>query len=83
MFCAADECTCCFGMRGNVDCSTDNRIGLGDITTLISYVYIAPIPLCCPESADVNGDGTEPNLTDITRLIDYVYVSGREPAPCP
>jgi hypothetical protein len=73
----------CFGLTGNVDCSSDDRVGLSDVTRLIDYVYISRRPLCCPDKANTDGspDGNI-NLADIARLIDYIYLTHRETAYC-
>jgi len=81
-------CSCCGvytgGYTGNTNCDVEGKLNLGDITTLITRVYIEPeTPLCCEENGDVNGDGKdEPNLSDITTLIDVIYVSGGQTSLC-
>jgi len=68
---------------GNVDGSTDGKVNLGDITSLISYVYLDGPPPPIPELANLDGspDG-KLNLTDITKLICLVYLDGCQIA-CP
>jgi hypothetical protein len=64
------------------DLDGDGKVNLGDITRMISFVYVggeAPDPTV---SANVNGseDG-KINLGDITRLISHVYVDS-SPLDC-
>ena len=70
---------------GNVDASEDGRVNLGDITFLISTIYLGGPSPEIPELANVDGspDGRL-NLTDITRLICMVYLDGcvAECPPC-
>ncbi len=82
---ACEEC-CGFwtgGFSGNTNCSTDGKITLSDISTLIDRVYISKLALCCEENGNTNGslDG-EITLSDITRLIDKVYISKDQTASC-
>jgi hypothetical protein len=68
---------------GNVDCSSDGKRNLADITRLIDRVYISKNELCCEENGNVDGDAEgKKNLADITRLIDHVYISKAETAAC-
>ena len=67
------------------DVNADDLINLGDILSLITYLYLdppgpAPEPL---ESGDVNADGLI-NLADILKLIEYLYVEpfGEPPLDC-
>ena len=74
---------CCFGSRGNADCSFDEDPDISDITRIIDYLYLSHEALCCPEEADVDGSGGEPDVADITRLIDYLYLSHKVNLSCP
>ena len=82
-----DACECCGlytgGRTGNVDCSTDGKRNLSDITRLIDFVYITHAPLCCKQEANTDGsiDG-KITLSDVTWLIDHVYVTHKETAVC-
>ena len=81
-----DACCCGYfvaGMTGNVNCDTEGRINLSDITELIDHIYITGGPLCCRKAANVSGDAMEVlNLSDITALTDFVYLGGDNPAQC-
>jgi hypothetical protein len=75
-----DAC-CCTGTTGNVDCDLGNGIDISDLSTLIDYLYITFTPLCCPASANVDGQpGVD--IADLSALIDYLYISFTSPANC-
>jgi hypothetical protein len=76
---------CCEGITGNVDGDPEDVVDIGDLTALISYLYIPPnsAPNCL---AEANMDGDAQSLIDIgdlTSLVDYLYISGNLPADCP
>lgn len=71
------------GYTGNVDCSSDGKRNLADITRLIDRVYISKLPLDDETSGNIDGDSdSKVNLADITRLVDHVYISKEECATC-
>jgi hypothetical protein len=71
------------GLTGNCNCSSDGKLTLTDITTLIDHVYISRVPLCCHANGNVDGSANcELTLSDITTLIDAVYISKTPPADC-
>ncbi len=75
-----DAC-CCIGTTGNVDCDLANGIDIADLSALIDYLYITFSPLCCPSSANVDGQpGVD--IADLSALIDYLYISFTLPANC-
>ena len=67
------DTSCCVGMRGNVDCSIDNQVSLGDLTALQDILFNGA-PICCEEETDIDGD-THVSLGDLTALIDYLFIS--------
>jgi hypothetical protein len=80
-----ESASCCANITGNVDGDEAELIDIGDLTALISYMYIPPNPepLCLPE-ANIDGD---PELLvdigDLTALISYLYIPPNpEPATC-
>ncbi|HUV29614.1 MAG TPA: prenyltransferase/squalene oxidase repeat-containing protein [Acidobacteriota bacterium] len=77
--------SCCIGLTGNIDCDPAEVVDIGDLTALIRYLFIPPIPtLCCPEEANVDGDleGII-DIGDLTALIAYLFISPNpDPAPC-
>lgn len=87
----AGVCSCCGiytgGFPGNVNCDTEGKRNLADITKLIECIYISPLTyvecLCCPASANINADEQKKyNLADITKLIDHVYISKAQTPAC-
>ena len=72
------------GLTGNIDCDTEGKYALADITRLIDFVYLSKQPLCCNANGNLDGssDG-KINLSDITRLIDRVYLSRNPTVACP
>ncbi len=74
------ETGCCgaytSGYTGNCNCSTDGKLTLSDITTLIDHVYINKTPLCCHANGNTNGSSDcKLTLSDITTLIDTIYIN--------
>lgn len=73
---------CCAGLAGNVDCDSNDNIDVGDLTTLISHLFVNFEELCCLNEA--NADGLAGiDVGDLTRLIDYLFISFAPPTPCP
>ncbi len=86
-FLAQEPDICCGintgGITGNVNCGSDGKMTLSDITRLIDRVYISKLPLCCEASGNTNGSvDCNITLSDITVLIDAVYISKTPPAEC-
>ena len=81
-----DACCCgafTSGQTGNIDCDSEGRYTLSDITRLIDFVYITHEPLCCRMSGNTNGDPEgKITLDDVTRLIDFIYISHTATAAC-
>jgi hypothetical protein len=81
-----DTIACCSGITGNVDYDSENNIDIGDLTALISYLYIPPNPApVCMREANVDGDVEGLiDIGDLTALISYLYVPPNPvPAACP
>jgi hypothetical protein len=77
---------CCAGFRGNVDFDPGNIVDIGDLTALISFLYIPPNPQpICMVEANVDGDlAGLVDIGDLTALIAYLYIPPNpEPAICP
>ncbi|UCC43602.1 MAG: hypothetical protein JSU65_10740 [Candidatus Zixiibacteriota bacterium] len=76
---------CCAGMRGNVNFDELDEVDIGDLTALISYLFIPPNPEpACLDEANVNGDteGTV-DIGDLTSLIGYLFIPPNvEPTAC-
>jgi hypothetical protein len=78
--------SCCVGITGNVDGDNAETIDIGDLTALISYLYIPPNPEPpCMEEADIDGaPGNLVDIGDLTALISYLYIPPNPPpADCP
>ncbi|HUV31738.1 MAG TPA: dockerin type I domain-containing protein [Acidobacteriota bacterium] len=80
--CVDPRITCCYQLTGNIDCDAAEIVDIGDLTALIRYLFIPPIPtLCCPEEANVDGDAAGIiDIGDLTGLIAYLFIS---PNPLP
>lgn len=75
---------CCVGLTGNVDCDPEGVVDIGDVTALITHLFINLKPLCCTEQGNV--DGLFPMLVDIgdlTALIASLFISLTPPPACP
>ena len=76
------SCTCCKGIRGNINGDTLETIDISDLTTLVNYMFKhGPEPPCMDE-ADVNGDHSQ-NIEDLTYLVGYMFRKGADPVGCP
>ena len=73
--------SCCQGGTGNVDCDPANSVDISDLSALIDNLYISLQPLCCPASANIDGQpGVD--ISDLSALIDFLYISFATPALC-
>ena len=67
--------SCCTGMTGNVDCSPDDNVDIGDLTVLIDNLFLSNTPLCCNGEANCDGDPTgNVDIGDLTALIYYLFI---------
>lgn len=73
---------CCLGERGNVNCDSNGDINLTDVSTLAAMLFVTFEPACCPEAADVTGDGVT-NLSDLTLLVNHLFLTFEPTASCP
>lgn len=72
---------CCVGLTGNVDCDPGSGIDISDLSALVDNLYISLMPLCCPATANIDGQpGID--ISDLSALIDYLYISFTPPAAC-
>lgn len=77
-----DIYSCCDGMRGNIDCSSDNLITISDLVYLAGYMFGGePAPLDMA-TADFFDDG-QVDIADLVYLVDYMFTGGIPPADCP
>jgi hypothetical protein len=78
----ASLCACCNGIRGNINGDIDEQINVNDLVYLVTYMFQdGPAPLCL-EEADIDGDGTGPDVSDLIYLVTYMFSSGPAPAGC-
>jgi hypothetical protein len=71
-------------MVGNVDCSDDEVIDIGDITAMIRYLFIDFEMLPCPMEANADGDPDGSiDVGDLTAMIDFFFISGTPLPNCP
>jgi hypothetical protein len=80
------EGSCCIAITGNIDADCEEICDIGDLTALISYLYIPPNPMPdCFEEGNIDGDVDGlVDIGDLTALISYLYIPPNPPpAPCP
>ncbi|UCC43930.1 MAG: SMP-30/gluconolactonase/LRE family protein [Candidatus Zixiibacteriota bacterium] len=75
-----DAC-CCIGLTGNVDYDPGDNIDIGDLTTLIDYLFISYEEPVCSAEANINGQG-EIDIGDLTALVDFLFISYTPPVAC-
>jgi hypothetical protein len=74
--------SCCRGIVGDVNGDLGYEPTIGDVSMLISHLFVDGYPIECFLEADINQSGgigaTSSDLTigDISMLIDYLFVSG-------
>ncbi|MFQ5654518.1 MAG: hypothetical protein ACE5GW_07285 [Planctomycetota bacterium] len=64
-------------LRGDVN--YDGHLGLDDAQLLIVSVVDPDTTLSCPDSGDVNDDGSA-NVADVVYLLNHLYAGGEPPA---
>jgi hypothetical protein len=86
LFRMAESCCDADGLSGNVDGDSNALIDIGDLTALISYLYIPPNPPpACMDEGNLDGDVDGlVDIGDLTALISYLYIPPNPlPALCP
>ncbi|HUV29480.1 MAG TPA: hypothetical protein VMY05_00115 [Acidobacteriota bacterium] len=74
---------CCLGETGNIDGDPEEIVDIGDLTTLISYLFISQVEPACMEEANTDGDiAGVVDIGDLTKLISYLFISYVPPAAC-
>jgi hypothetical protein len=77
--------SCCQGLAGNLDGDESGLVDIGDLTALITYLYIPPnTEPVCVDAANIDGDAERLiDIGDLTGLISYLYIPpNNPPAPC-
>jgi hypothetical protein len=81
--CDPNPCSCCKGIRGNVNGDPNESVNVADVTYMVCYLKLFPgCPLLCFEETDVNGSGSI-NVADVTYLVAYLKGLGPAPPACP
>jgi hypothetical protein len=58
-------------------------LDIGDLVTLVEYMFTDGAEPVCIDEADVNGDGLPTiDISDLIYLVDYMFQSGPPPPPC-
>ncbi len=85
IYCIDDPCSCCIGIRGNVDNDSSDVIDISDLVHLVDFMFNGGPEPECMEEADINGDGgsTPIDIADLVHLVDYMFNEGPPPADCP
>jgi hypothetical protein len=78
----ADPYMGCIGMRGNVDGDMLDEITISDLVYLVDFMFSDGPPPPNWNEADINGDGTGPDISDLVHLVDYMFAGGPPPAEC-
>jgi len=74
---------CCVTM-GNVDRSTDNVVGMGDLTVMIDNLFITLTPLVCVDEGNLDlSPDDKVTMADLTLLIDNLFITLAPLPPCP
>jgi hypothetical protein len=74
--------SCCIGMRGNIDASSDESVDISDLIYLVEYSFSDGTEPPCLEEADVNGDGAV-DIADVIYMVDFSFGDGPAPVACP
>ena len=73
----------CDGWVGNLDCDPEGRVDIGDVTALVSHLFISFQPICCRAEANIDQDpyGTV-DISDLTQLMELLFMNMDAPPPC-
>jgi hypothetical protein len=73
---------CCVGITGNVDNSTDQSIDVGDLTSMVQFLFLDGATICMGEAnTDGSLDGNV-DIGDLTRLIDFLFLTSAPLGSC-
>ena len=79
---------CCEGTVGDANNDGGAEPTIGDISTLIDFLFLSQAPLVCYAEGDVNqSGGVDPiaddiTIADISLLIDHLFINRNPPAEC-
>lgn len=71
----------CCEISGNIDCSSDGRVDIADLTLLADHIFVNQPPLCCPEAAELTGNEVV-DVEDLLRFADFLFLGGQSLSPC-
>ncbi len=74
--------SCCVGIRGNVDLSSDEGVDISDLVMLVGFVFTNGTEPYCSIESDVTADG-EVDISDLVSLVDFIFTNGPPPPACP
>jgi len=80
---------CCQGSPGNPNGIGGEEPTIGDISTIIDFLFINETPLTCLAEADINLSGgisplpSDITIGDISSLIDHLFISLTPLPACP
>ncbi|MFH1373715.1 MAG: PKD domain-containing protein [bacterium] len=70
---------CCL-LRGDVDAT--GATDVGDLTSLVAYLFQGGAAPPCEDEGDVDGSGAT-DVGDLTSLVAYLFQGGASPPACP
>jgi bacillolysin len=76
-----DAC-CCVGSVGDVNADGASEPTIGDVSTVIDFLFLSGNPLSCYNEADVNQSGSgnagpsDITISDVSVLIDFLFITG-------
>ncbi|MFH1688430.1 MAG: NosD domain-containing protein [bacterium] len=73
----------CVGIRGNIDGDPQEEINIADLVYLVNYMFNGGPAPNLPLEADIDGNGTGPDIADLVYLVNYMFNGGPAPAACP
>jgi len=83
------EASCCIGVVGDANYDGQYDPTIGDVSTVIDFLFINGTPFECFLEADANLSGApDPGPEDITigdvsTLIDFLFITNNPLSPCP
>ena len=73
-------CSCCIGIRGNVDGDYFENIDISDLVALVDCMFLDCFATCI-EEMDMNASG-DYDISDLVFLVDFIFTGGPEPYSC-
>ena len=71
----------CCNIVGDIN-HDSNGPDIGDLVSLVNYMFSGGAEPGCMEEADINGDGSGPDIGDLVSLVNYMFSGGPAPVPC-